>query len=391
MAAKTGRRGKKSLPLLKPGGWTEKTRLGLEKLIRKGSGENLPVVFDFDNTIICGDIGEATFAVLARDGLLSKKNVTESLSPSFRLPGGKLIQLGHCADVTEYYEAFLAPTAHGANDPSPLANGYVWIVEIMEGLSPLDVVCATAKAFNFSLEKDGQPKRSEPVGRQTWIEVTPGKTAFRVPFFYDEMIDLIASLLRHDFDVWIVSASNVWTVRWMVAHALNPRLRDCGVERGITPDHVIGISTLMRDSENRLYKDAVLVREDRRYAALDERTLKRLRLTSRLQFPVPIYSGKLACIADYIGQQPWLGVGDGQGDHPMLACSQNRLWIARLENPLDQKATAELIQRCSEGKWLAQPVLAKGNATFVADVKRLANGGITKDVRASLKILGKLS
>ena len=53
------------------------------------------------------------------------------------------MELSSCADVTQYYEAFLAPTAHEGRDPTPLANGYAWAVEIMENLRPLDIVNAT--------------------------------------------------------------------------------------------------------------------------------------------------------------------------------------------------------------------------------------------------------
>ena len=41
-------------------GWTDRVRNRLEALIKQGAGRGLPVVFDFDNTIVCGDIGEAT-------------------------------------------------------------------------------------------------------------------------------------------------------------------------------------------------------------------------------------------------------------------------------------------------------------------------------------------
>jgi hypothetical protein len=276
-------------------GWNERTRRGLEGLIRRGAGQRLPVVFDWDNTIICGDIGEATFAVLARNGRLKPERIPPTLSPAFRLSSGNRVSLWSSHDLAAYYEAFLAPTAHGEQDPTPLANGYVWVVEIMEGLRPADVIGAARESRAFV----------RPAGPGV-IEVTPGKTAFPAPVFYPEMIELIAELIRHRFEVWIVSASNVWSVRWMVLHELNPHLRRLGVRSGLRADHVIGISTLLADRRGGLHKDAVLVKEDARYAALEEATLRRFRLTSRLQFPVPTYSGKIACILDLIGRPPYL-------------------------------------------------------------------------------------
>src|SRR5436190_21185526 len=69
--------------------WDKKARVALESLIRRGSGKRLPVVFDFDNTIVCGDIGEATLAVLARSKVINPKNLSPTLSPPLRLPGRK--------------------------------------------------------------------------------------------------------------------------------------------------------------------------------------------------------------------------------------------------------------------------------------------------------------
>src|SRR5258708_38716017 len=79
---------KSSQCLLKAPGWNCQTRSQLEELIRSGSGKHLPVVFDFDNTIICGDVSEVTLAVLARSGLLTSAGLAGTLSPPFR-PAGK--------------------------------------------------------------------------------------------------------------------------------------------------------------------------------------------------------------------------------------------------------------------------------------------------------------
>jgi hypothetical protein len=69
-------------------GWTPAVRGRLEKLIQKNSGKGLPVVFDFDNTIVCGDIGEATLAILARSGKLDRQNLPDTLCPPFRPANG---------------------------------------------------------------------------------------------------------------------------------------------------------------------------------------------------------------------------------------------------------------------------------------------------------------
>lgn len=362
-------------------GWNEQTRRNLEQLIQRGSGQGLPVIFDFDNTIICGDIGEATLAVLTREGMLKTARLSETLSPPFRLTDGRRITLNSGPDITAYYEAYLAPTAHGERDPTPLANGYAWAVEVMEGLRPADVIVATRKSREFAQTRG-----------PGFIEVTPGKTGFPAPTFYLEMVELIAELVRHRFDVWIVSASNVWTVRWMVQHELNPRLREHGVKGGLRADHVVGVSTLLTDRRGGLHKDALLVKGNAHYAALDEKTLRSFRLTSRLQFPVPTYSGKIACIFDAIGERPYLCAGDSPGDHAMLAFSQNRLWIARLEKPGFQEKTAKLIRKTGSAGWIIQAALAKNEPGFVSDLESLPRrlGSVPREIGKAARIVSVL-
>jgi hypothetical protein len=337
-------------------GWNERTRAWLEKLIQKGAGKNLPVVFDFDNTIICGDVSEATLAVLVNSGKLQPARFPATLSPAFRLRDRSRLTLDSSVDLTAYYEAFLAPTAHGSDDPTPASNGYVWAVEVMEGLTPQDVVDATRTAFELS-----QP------GRHTLIQVTPGKTAFPIPFFHPEMVELIAELLRHRFDVWIVSAGNVWSIRWMILKVLNPLLQKLGLEEGLRADHIIGVTTLLSDRNDFLYKDTILVRQEIGYACLLEKSLKAYRLTSRLQFPVPVYSGKVACLLDALPRAPYLCLGDAPGDHRMLAFSENRLVIARMEKPEFLSAALALMGNTGSKGWMVQPTLTSEVPGFFTD------------------------
>jgi len=245
----------------------------------------------------------------------------------------------------------------------------------------LDVVNATRTAFGLS-------NSSKPA----FIEVTPGRTTFPVPFFYPEMVELLAVLLRHRFDIWIVSAGNVWSIRSMVQHVLNPSLRRLGVNHGIRADHILGVSTLLADGKDRLFKDELLVRENAGYAALDERALGSFWLTSRLQFPVPTYSGKLACVFDAIGRRPYLYVGDSPGDHAMLEFSENRLWIARLEKPTYQQAALNLVRKTDRPGWMVQATLTGTAPGFVSIPSELGRRlkKFPPEVRQSLRLLARL-
>jgi hypothetical protein len=339
------------------------------------------VVFDFDNTIIQGDIGEATMAVLLRWGLLSSKTVPANACPAFRHSSGRKVDLNSCADLAEYYEWFLEPTVHGSRDRAPLSNAYSWVVQLMQGLTPWDVIRATRAAFEWS----------EPANPQV-IEVTPGKTSFPVPVFYREVVDLIVELIRHKFEIWIVSASNVWSVRWMVLNALNPLLRHRGAEVGLRPERVIGTSTLLVDAQGYLYKDPILVRENKGYASLKEGILKRLRLTGQVNFPLPTYSGKSAVILDSLGQSPYLAVGDSPGDLPMLAMSRYRLWIGRLEKPEYQKLAAQMVLKTGARDWFIQPTWATRSMGFVQTLNEIASriSPIPTEIMRSVRILSRL-
>lgn len=352
-------------------GWDPETGVALAKLIRDGAGKQLPVVFDFDNTIVRGDIGEATLAVLARSGLLTPARLSPWICPPLRRPGKALLELGDCADVIEYYNALLAPTVHGRSDPAPLSSGYAWAVEVMSGLRLSDVIAATRTAYAHS-----QP------GKAGVIEVTPGKTSFPAPYFYPEMVELLAELVRQQYDVWVVSASNVWSVRWMVLHGLNPILRERKVARGIPADHVIGISTILADDQQGWYKDSILVRENRGYASLSEKTIGGFRLTSRLQFPLAAYSGKVACILDAIGRRPYLGVGDGPGDRAMLDASEHQMWIARHREDT-QRVTATLSRSARGAGWPTQARQAAKSPGIPEKVGQLpaGNSAINRKVR----------
>jgi len=337
-------------------GWNQTTRAALAKLIRRGAGKRLPVVFDFDNTIVCGDIGEATMVMLARSGLLTPASLPALLCPPIKRPGKPLLKLQSCADVIEYYNALLSPTVHGRNDSAPLANGYAWAVQAMSGLRLPDVIQATRQVFAMS-----QPEH--PV----FIEVTPGKPSFRVPSFHLEMVELLAELVRQEFDVWIISASNVWSVRWMVLHALNPLLRERNVPHGIRADHVIGISTLLTDDRECLFKDALLVRENPEYAALETDAAGAFCLTSHLQFPVSSYSGKVACIFDAIGRRPYLCVGDGPGDQAMMAVSEHQLWIAPQGKDQILQKTGALVRSAGEPDRMTPGASAAARPEFLGE------------------------
>lgn len=320
-------------------GWGADARIGLERLIKQQAGKGEIAVFDFDNTLICGDIGEAVLAVLVRDKAIQP---VESLCPSFRL-NAKVVSARHTPDLIGYYEALLNPTVHGSKDKAPLSNAYAWAVQIMSGLTLRQIMEATQRAFSLSRQALLAP-----------IEISPGVAPFPAPSFYPQAARLIASLLSSGWGVWIVSASNVWSVRWMVKFALNPQLESLGASGGIPSNQVLGLSVLLADSNGQLHKDTVLLKTRSDYRELKHHAMDDFKLTPLLEFPVPAYSGKVARIMDQIGRTPLLAAGDSPGDLPMLSYSRNRLWIRRRNKPAFQTAMRAARRETGSGGWFVQ-------------------------------------
>ncbi len=370
---------------LEEGNWRPAVKAGLETLISENAKKGKTVVFDFDNTIICRDIGEATFALMVKDKKLTPTNVSPAISPSFKVAdkvADKVMSLEDCEDLTDYYEGLISATRHQSKDTSPNSNAYAWVVQIMAGMTPRDIVDSTEEAFAQGIaDKD----MNDPNLGVTKIN------GYLQPFFYPEMVDLLGVLLKNDFDVYIVSASNVWTVRWMVVKYLNPLIeKKHGEGICVSPDHVFGVSVLLKDKRPKdkrtdgLYKDPILTKENSDYANLDCDELANYELTSQIVYPLTGYYGKVANILKHITlSRPFLIAGDSPNDHPMLNRAENRLWITRLEKKDYQKKTIAQIEDSLPGTWLMQPVLYKSSPGFVSSweslSQRLSSRPSTKD------------
>jgi len=338
---------------LSSGNWNHHTKERLLEIINSGRDQNLPVVFDFDNTIICRDIGEATLEVLSKTELRS----------SF--------------DIIKHYENLLNSTKHQILDSSPYANAYAWAVQVMQGLTPLEIIKATKQAYdNESAFRDHLDLRSETKMKH-----------FRRPYFYPEMIDLIGAFLENKYDVYIVSASNIWSVRWM-ASKLNQKLKQSGFKGEIDLKNVIGVSTLLKNNKNVLFKDMPLATNNFKYKNLDEDQLKKYTLTDQINYPLTGYYGKVANILKWIGKRPYFIAGDSPNDHPMLKFSKYKLWIARLEKLDYQKKTIQIIK--NDKSWIIQPTLYKKSSGFVRDqieLKRRFHGHTSNVISDSWKSL----
>jgi phosphoserine phosphatase len=354
---------------LAEGNWNPTTRERLEKLLTRNANKGKKVIFDFDNTTVSRDIGDATFAWLVKEKKIDPGKI-KALSPDFFIKGSE-VSLDKVVDLTEYYEKIQEAVSYDQSDPAGPFNGYAWVVQVMEGKTPLEVIDASKNAF-----MDNIASKDRETGKQTKIEVTPGKTSYRVPFYHPETVDLIGKLLLNGYDVYIVSASNVWTVRYMITVELAKLLKkEFGKNLGIKPENVFGLNTLLKDKrDGQLYKDFYLVKNNKNYAALQPEELNNYQLTNLMANPLTGFEGKSSTIEKYITEpeeKAFLVCGDSAGDFSMLGRAQNRLWFSRLES-LDYQKKLQILTKKSEAEhWFIQPVLYKKSPGLVKNEAQL--------------------
>ncbi|MEU8778311.1 haloacid dehalogenase-like hydrolase [Streptomyces sp. NPDC048606] len=242
-------------------GWHGDNRARLQRLIdaygRCGPyrpHRNKPVaVFDWDNTVVRNDVGDATMFWLLRHGKIRQPDARDwSTTSRFLTPAaaraladacGPLARPGTplptgtpagtaCADeINAVYGSATtrAGTAAFAGwDRRTTEPGYAWLAQLTQGWTAREVrgFAAAARAENLAAPV-GATQRVGSGTATGWIR------------YYDQQRDLVATLRKAGFDVWISSASpqpvvEVWAD---------------GV--GIDADHVIGIrNTTTRDGRH---------------------------------------------------------------------------------------------------------------------------------------------
>ena len=151
---------------------------------------------------------------------------------------------------------------------------YPWSAQLHTGLSIADLLQWSENAIADELARDRAPSVFDDTSRGERVEVIRGARIL------GEVRTLMQDLRALDFDVWIVSASNRWTIE------------SFGKRFGVTADRVIG---------NALEVDANGV------------------LGPALIPPSLFRHGKVEAIARDIGTMPSLVFGDSVTDYEMMA------------------------------------------------------------------------
>ncbi|MCX5197749.1 haloacid dehalogenase-like hydrolase [Streptomyces sp. NBC_00249] len=232
-------------------GWYGDNQARLQQLIDQyGScnpyraGRAKPVaVFDWDNTVVKNDVGDATMFWLLRNGKVrqpaggdwttTSRYLTPAAAQALATACGPLARPGTplptgtpagaaCADELNAVYGTAATRSGAAAfagwDRRTTEPAYAWLPQLMQGWTAIEIRGFAAAARTENL--------AAPVGAKQQVGTTTATGWVR---YYDQQRDLIKNLQRAGFDVWISSASpqpvvEVWAQ---------------GV--GVKADHVIGI------------------------------------------------------------------------------------------------------------------------------------------------------
>jgi hypothetical protein len=238
------------------GGWKQANRDRLNKLIAdRGIAsptfdpKNRPVAtFDWDNTIVKNDLGDATFFwMLKHDKIRQPTSKDWSKTSAALTPAAKTALNGACDSLAAPGAPLPTSTNTGCSDAilkiyndSKTPGGaaawssettltmnyvYAWVAQLTAGSTPDEVRSYARAAF--------AENTAAPVGtKQTVGTVTDLNGYIRV---YEPIGDLMAALRDNGFDVWIVTASPQFVVDAVSS------------EVGVLPSHVLGIRSVVAD------------------------------------------------------------------------------------------------------------------------------------------------
>ncbi|MCT9092183.1 haloacid dehalogenase-like hydrolase [Streptomyces sp. ASQP_92] len=229
-------------------GWYGDNQTRLQELIDTygtcgagaGHGKKPVAVFDWDNTVVKNDVGDATMYWLLRHSKIQRpvrgdwhttsRYLTDDAAASLATacPAGRSTTLPTATD-TRCADEILAVYGEGRTgkgapafagyDRRTIEPSYAWLAQLLHGWSPAQVraFASAARAENLNAPADAVQTVGSNTKATAWVR------------YYDQQRDLIRTLKKAGFDVWITSASPEPVVDAWARGA------------GVDPDHAIGI------------------------------------------------------------------------------------------------------------------------------------------------------
>lgn len=299
------------------GGWTQGVYRRLCEAVDAavGAAEAPVAVFDFDNTCIFGDIGELFSHYLIdevgyrydldafwrlidpRDGRDHIRGLAEALlaaPPEARKAGA----------IYEEYLAEMGAVYARKYRREGASSCYEWAVRLHVGMLPDEIRRGTVEAICREVDADVDVEL-RGTSRGNDVRIARGIRIHR------EFRQLISALDDLGFEVWVVSATNQWTVETFAER-----------EFGVPAERVLG-NRLAFEADGRILSDRTLA-------------------------PVLYRQGKADIIAQEIGRQPALVFGDSWTDFEMM-CQASQLAV------LIDRGQAELRAEAEDLGWAIQP------------------------------------
>jgi len=281
--------------ILAPGSWDTGVLARIEAVIRSAGRPDLPcrerpvAVLDFDGTCIRNDIGDAVLlAAIDRRAIVADEALLASVPPELgqeglRRDAARVAELPPDATLPDLerdagflsWRKSLATVYRRLREREGGAAAVAWLAGALAGWTPREVRAVTRETLATELGR--------PLGERLLQDGDYDPDPLSMPAgirYPAELRDLVAALQRHGFDVWVVSASNQWSVE-VGAQPL-----------GIAPHHAIGVR-LAADPDGRLTREVIP--------------------------PLPYGPGKVEAVRVFVGRAPTLVVGNGESDRELLA------------------------------------------------------------------------
>lgn len=347
---------------IKPDGWYGNNANILSQVIEEyRSPQTKPPVaaFDWDNTVIKNDIGDAVmYWMLAKNKVLQPPNknwrltsplltneAVNALSKACSSQGGagKPLVTNQtdrksvaCADeIFSIYDG--GKTVSGASawrDDAKndiMEPAYAWTVSLQAGYTPAEIHGFAEETIKFNLGND--------IGAVQTVGSKKDVTAYiRI---YDPIKNLIEVMQRAGFDAWVVSAS------------AQPIVEAFATRVGIEADHVIAVrTTLDKKGKTTAKFQACGAFSDNNYGVIPYRQGKRCWLNK-------IVFGEKGATAQMDKRSPLVfGAGDSDTDVHFLKDAQHRLVINRNKPELMCNAY-DAATKPAGGRWIINPMFIK--------------------------------
>jgi phosphoserine phosphatase len=279
-------------------------------------------VFDADNTIWRNDLEEALLPYMEAKGLLSPAKLAPALRPTPLLKGESLY--GYYQRLCEIDDKVCYP----------------WIAQVFSGFT-----LGQLKVQVDAMMASGRPI---PVVYQEGDKRVHGTVS--PPAIYAGQRELIRSLMAGGVDVYVVTAAGEELARMVVS--------DPKYGLGVKPDHVIGVTMILRDPKTGTLTTARKQIADGHFldTVYSAEHHAGMVLTTDLWSPMTWYVGKLSAIQEYIDpvRRPWLAAGDSPSDWWMLfhadaGAGGHRVWVNRKPAYTERLDVARRARAAAEG------------------------------------------